>query len=92
MTLLCGVEENRFLRPGTLVRLAVKVNNCDMLEPDCGVVIRCWRDSNSEVFECLVAFVGEDFRVRPLTADPYLSIFAATSLAEVDPENETWPV
>ena len=92
MTELCGAEEDRFLRPGTLVRLSIKVNNFDMLEPESGVVLRCWRNAGRGTFECLVAFVGEDFGDEAQLEEPYLSVFAATSLAEVDPDDQQWPM
>jgi hypothetical protein len=91
MTELCGAEEDRFLRPGTLVRLSIKVNNYDMLEPEYGVVLRCWRNPDHRAYECLVAFVGADFREESQVEDPYFLIYAATSLAEIDPEGEAWP-
>jgi hypothetical protein len=62
-----------------------------MLEPDCGIVLRCWKNSDYGKFDCLVAFVGEEFPAREDPEDPYFSVFAATSLAEVDPEKEPWP-
>jgi hypothetical protein len=92
MTTLRGAEKDRFLRPGTLVRLSIKVNDRDMLEPDCGVVIRCWKSSDCGLFDCLVAFVGRDFSLEDPIEDPYFSIFAASSLAEIDPEKEQWPM
>ena len=86
MDVLRGAEKDRFLCPGTLVRLSINVNDCDKLEPEYGTVIHCWTDSNCGKFDCLIAFWGEVFpQGRPME-NPYICIYAATSLAEVDNE------
>ena len=90
MTVFTGDEEDRFLRPGTLVRLAIKVNDSDMLEPDYGVVIHCWKNGSRDEFDCLVAFLGGTFPVEGPIEEPYLTTFAASSLAEIESEEVVW--
>lgn len=81
MTALRGTEEDRFIPPGTFVRLSVQVNERDTLEPDFGFVIRCWKDASRGRFACLVAFLGADCPSSD-SKDPYYSTVAATTLAE----------
>lgn len=85
MTMLRGAEKDRFLSPGSLVRLSIRVNECDMLEPEYGIVLGCWKNSSRGVFDCLVAFLGDAFPMEG-RIEPYLSTFAAASLAVIETE------
>jgi len=91
MTALHGVEEDRFLRPGSLVSLSIKVGEYDMLEPDYGVVVHCWKNFERDTFHCLVAFLGDSFPVDG-PVDPYFSTFASTALSEIPSSAVAWPV
>ena len=92
MTLLRGAEEDRYLCPGTLVRLSITVNDRDKLEPEYGVVIHCWTDTGGGKFDCLVAFWGETFPQDRPAENPYLCTYAATSLARVDDRQQASPI
>jgi len=90
MTVLCGAEKDRFLRPGTLVRLSIQVNHSAMLEPDYGVVVHCWKERDEGAFDCLVAFLGEPFPANGPVEDPYVCKYSASSLAEIPDESVPW--
>jgi len=92
MTVLRGVEEDRFLRPGTLVRLSIMVNDQALIEPDYGVVVHCWRNFSHSAYDCLVAFLGEPFSVEGPLQEPYVSTFSAHSLADIPSDSISWPV
>jgi len=81
MTLLHGAEEDRFLAPGTKVRLSILVDRSDYLEPDFGVVVHCWRAKLRDKFDCYVAFFGERFPNGEPPEELYLLRHAASSLA-----------
>lgn len=85
-TSLRGAEDDRYLRPGTLVRLAITVNERHLIEPEVGVVLHCWRNPGRGKFDCMVAFVGEEFRAEGPIEEPYITSFAASSLAEIGPD------
>ena len=80
-TVLTGTEKDRFLASGTFVRLSIKVNEQDMLEPEFGVVLRCSKNLGTGRHECLVAFFGDDLAKRHTGEEPYLATFCSTSLA-----------
>ena len=42
------------------------------------------------MFDCLVAFLGETFPVEGPIEEPYLTTFAASSLAEIESQAVTW--
>jgi hypothetical protein len=78
---LRGTEEDRFIPPGTFVRLSVQVNGSDMLEPDYGYVVRCGKDAAQGKFMCLVAFRGSASPAQVEDDEPYICEFASAFLA-----------
>jgi hypothetical protein len=55
----------------------------DLLTSEFGVVVHCWMDDQIGVFDCYVAFFGEDFPSGRPVEEPYILRYAAMSLAEV---------
>lgn len=83
MTVLRGAERNRYLDPGTPVRLSILVNERDLLEPDFGVVVHCWQNNSEGVFVCYVAFFGEHFPTGEPSEEPYVLKHATSSLGDL---------
>ncbi len=83
-TVLAGIEEDRFLPAGSFVKLAIMVNGKDMLEPDYGIVLRCWMDTDKGMHDCLVAFGRSGPRGGRSDEETYLATFPAGSLAQTE--------
>lgn len=76
-------REDRFLSPGTRVRL-------DGLSeeeggPEYGVVIHCWEDDEIHAYDCYVAFFGRTFPSGKPEEKPYVLRYAAVSLNVIEP-------
>lgn len=71
---------DRYLAPGTRVRLDSYLNGGDVLTPEFGVVIHCWFSDEIAVFDCYVAFFGDAFPDGSPTEKPYVLRYAARSL------------
>lgn len=78
-----GIGENRYLAPGTRVRRDAFVNNDDHKTSEFGVVVHCWLDSEIGMFDCYIAFFGDDFPDGKPAEKPYILRYAAVGLAEL---------
>jgi hypothetical protein len=84
MSTLRGAEQDRFLEPGTPVRLAIVVNEDDRVTPQLGVVVHCWRDARWDQFRCYVAFVGVHWPDGELSEEPYIAKHFTSSLQPLE--------
>ncbi|MGR3637388.1 MAG: hypothetical protein ACU0BK_15890 [Shimia sp.] len=78
-------EFDVYLPPGTLVRHDGLV--WDGGQPEFGVVVRCWRDHEMNVWDCYIAFWGNE---APDPTDtnpekPYILRYASMSVTVVAP-------
>jgi hypothetical protein len=80
---LLGTQEDRFLNPGTRVRLAIKLSEDGMVTPQSGVVIHCWHDDDANCFQSMVAFFGDELPRGKPSNEPYIVQHKATSLEEI---------
>ena len=87
MYLLLGTEDDRYLEPGSRVRLSIKIEDNGLVSPQSGIVIHCWRDEEADCFMSYVAFFGDDLPQGRPTCEPYVLQHKATSLALL-PEGE----
>jgi hypothetical protein len=80
---LLGTQENRFLKPGTRVRLAIKLAGDGMVTPQSGIVIHCWLDKDANCFQSYVAFFGDKLPRGKPSNEPYIVQHKAISLEEL---------
>ncbi len=81
MTVLADAGNgDRYLEPGTRVRLDSLVNDDDQNTCEFGVVVHCWLDAGIGMFDCYVAFFGGELPVGELAEAPYVLRYGATSL------------
>jgi hypothetical protein len=73
-------KADRYLEPGTRVRLDSLVNDDDQTTPEFGVVVHCWLDAGIGMFDCYVAFFGDELPVGEPAEAPYVLRYGATSL------------
>lgn len=74
-------QEDRFLAPGTKVRLDALVNDEDSVTSEYGVVVHCWLNEEIGMYDCYVAFFGEGgFPVSEPREKPYILRYGAISL------------
>ncbi len=78
-----GVGEDRYLAPGTRVRRDAFVNNDDHTTSEFGVVVHCWLDNEIGMYDCYIAFFGEDLPDGKPAEKPYVLRYAAVGLAEL---------
>ena len=76
--------EDRYLRPGTKVRLDSLVNDNDEATPEFGVVVHCWEEPEIGFHDCYVAFFGDAFPAGKPAEMPYVLRYAAISLITVE--------
>ena len=74
---------DRFLNPGTKVRLDSLVDDNEQVVSEFGIVVACWDDTEIGGYDCYVAFFGSKFPDGKPAEKPYLVRFAATSLKTV---------
>ena len=80
------IPEDRFLPAGTRVRRDAFVNDDDHVTSEYGVVVHCWLDEQIRMYDCYVAFFGEDgFPADKPEERPYILRYAVTSLTLVLP-------
>jgi hypothetical protein len=77
------MKEDRYLSPGTKVRLDSLVNDEEELKSEYGVVVHCWLDKDIGVFICYVAFFGHAFPKEKPEEQSYILRYAAISLTAV---------
>jgi hypothetical protein len=80
---LLGTQKNRFIKPGTRVRLAIKLSDDGMVTPQSGIVIHCWQDKDADHFQCFVAFFGNTLPRGKPSNEPYIVRHKAISLEEI---------
>jgi hypothetical protein len=80
---LLGTQEDRFLKPGTRVRLAIKLSEDGMVTPQSGIVIHCWQDDVANCFQSYVAFFGDELPRGKPPCEPYIVQHKASSLEEI---------
>lgn len=78
-----GIGKDRYLAPGTRVRLDAFVNDDDHTTPEFGVVVYCWLDKEIGMFDCYVAFFGAAFPDGKPDEQPYVLRYATVGLAEI---------
>jgi hypothetical protein len=78
-----GFGKDRYLAPGTRVRRDAFVNDDDHTTSEFGVVVHCWLDNEIGMFDCYIAFFGDDFPDGKPDEKPYLLRYAAVGLAEL---------
>jgi hypothetical protein len=81
MTDTSGMERgDRYLAAGTRVRLDSLFNEDDTITEEFGVVVHCWLSDEIGMFDCYVAFFGDQFPDGQPTEKPYVLRYAARSL------------
>jgi len=50
---------DRYLRPGTKVRLDSLVNGNDEVTSEYGIIVHCWEEKEFAFYDCCVAFFGD---------------------------------
>ncbi|MCJ2185937.1 hypothetical protein [Novosphingobium beihaiensis] len=73
-------KADRYLKPGTRVRLDSFVNDDDHTTSEFGVVVHCWLDDEIGMFDCYVAFFGDELCAGKPAAVPYVLRYGAISL------------
>jgi len=71
---------NRYLAPGTKVRLD---NGGEIPFSEYGVIVHCWRDEQTSLFDCHIAFYGEEMPLGEPDEKPYILRYYASTLATV---------
>jgi hypothetical protein len=69
-----------YLPPGTKVRYDGLVEG----GPEYGVVVHCWIDSEMDIYDCHVAFFGNEFPPGAPTDRPYILRYASMSLTVLE--------
>lgn len=87
MSILRGAENDRFLTPGTPVRLAILVNEADEVTPELGRVVHCWREPGGGRHLCLVAFFGCELPEGEPEEEPRIIRHFSASLAVLEGEH-----
>ena len=77
------MKEDRFLAPGTRVRLDSFVNDNDYATSEFGVIVHCWLSDELNMFDCYVAFFGDEFPTGQPADKPYILKYAATVLVAI---------
>ena len=72
--------EDRYLHPGTKVRLDAFVNDNDQVTSEYGVVVHCWEDQELGIHDCSVAFFGDALPSGRPSEKPSVLRYAAISL------------
>ncbi len=78
------MKEDRYLAPGTRVRLDSLVNDASEPTPEFGVVVHCWLSDALGMYDCYVAFFGSDFPSGKPDDKPYVLRYAAATLVVLD--------
>lgn len=78
-----GVGKDRYLAPGTRVRLDAFVNDDDHPTSEFGIVVHCWLDNEIGMFDCYIAFFGAAFPDGEPDEQPYVLRYATVGLAEL---------
>ena len=74
------MAEDRYIPPGTRVRLDSLVNDDEEVTSEFGVVVHCWLNEEIDMFDCYVAFFGAEFPHGMPSEKPYVLRYGATSL------------
>lgn len=78
-----GVGEDRYLAPGTRIRLDAFVDDDDHTTSEFGVVVHCWLDEEIGMYDCYIAFFGKCFPSGKPEERPYVLRYASVGLAEL---------
>ena len=73
-------KEDRYIYPGTRVRLDSFVNDADETTPEYGIVVHCWENTEYGFFDCYVAFFGDGFPQNEPSEKPYILRYSAAVL------------
>jgi hypothetical protein len=73
-------SQDRYLSPGTRVRLDALVNDNDFETSEYGIVVHCWQDEELGFHSCYVAFFGNAMPEGKPSQKPYILRYAAISL------------
>jgi hypothetical protein len=74
---------NRYLCPGTKVRLDSLRNGSDEPTSEYGIVVHCWEEAELDFFDCYVAFFGDGVPTGKPAEKPYVLKYAAISLTTI---------
>ena len=74
---------DRYISPGTKVRLDSFVNSLDEVESEYGIVVHCWMNQTIGFYDCYVAFFGDEIPAAEPAEQPYLLRYAAAVLATI---------
>ena len=77
------LKGNRYLEPGTRVRLDSLVNDNDEVTSEFGVVVHCWEDPEHAFYDCYVAFFGDSIPDGKPEDKPYVLRYSAAVLATI---------
>ena len=69
-----------YLPPGTKVRYDGLVDG----GPEYGIVVHCWIDAELDIYDCYVAFFGNEFPPEAPTDRPYVLRDASMSLTVLE--------
>ena len=78
-----NVQNDVALPVGTRVRLDSH-NETGQNPSEYGVVIHCWRDTELQIYDCLIAFFGSEFPDGRPEEKPYILRYASMHLVVVD--------
>jgi hypothetical protein len=81
------VAEDRYIAPGTRVRYNALWIEGGVKTPksECGVVVHCWESEHlTGMYDCLVAFFGDNFPLGEPAEAPYVLRYAAVSLEVIE--------
>ncbi|WP_243455637.1 hypothetical protein [Sphingosinicella sp. BN140058] len=84
MTEGTGVGIDRYLGPGTKVRRDAYFNDDAHMTSEFGVVVHCWLDDEIGMYDCYVAFFGDELPTGKPIETPYVLRYAAVGLADLD--------
>jgi len=77
----CG----QYLNPGTRVCYE-STDGGGTLSRELGVVIHCWMNDEIDMYDCMVAFFGDEFPTKYPKEPPYVLRYASVSLIVLDAE------
>ena len=75
-----ALNGNRYLAPGTKVRLDSLVNDNEHVTSEYGVVVHCWQEEEFGFYDCYVAFFGDAMPAGKPAEKPYVLRYGAPSL------------
>ena len=78
-----GLDEDRYLAPGTRVRRDASWNDDKHLTSEFGIVVHCWLDDEIGMFDCYIAFFGDALPAGKPAEKPYILRYATVGLVKI---------